>query len=92
MNDEELKILDDEYDSKYYVLGNTVPVRVIFTKRDGLKAGAIAPDIHLGELTWRHELLSRLEQSYEVEAIDGEEFYRLCRAFQKPAVPPRRND
>ncbi|MCA1494965.1 hypothetical protein I6F11_29505 [Ensifer sp. NBAIM29] len=78
---EQLAALENEYTSKYYLLGNSVPVRVIFPKSSGLKAGAIAPDIGTGELTWRHELLSRLEQSYEVEDINRETFERLCHAF-----------
>lgn len=73
--------------SRYYVLGGVTPVRVLFAKRfDGEyydKAGAIAPDPDTGKLAWRHELLSRLEQSHEVEEIDRSTYDRLCHDFRR---------
>jgi hypothetical protein len=57
------------------------PVRVLYNKTDGLQAGAIAPDPETRELALRHDLLSRLAVSPEVEQIDAAEFDRRCAAF-----------
>lgn len=65
---------------KYYLLGSSVPVRVTLNA-DGLKIGAEAPDRETGRLVIRNSLLSRLEQSPEVEEIDEDEFNRRCREF-----------
>lgn len=51
---------------KYFLLGNSVPVRVTFNEK-GLKIGAEAPDQETGKLRIKNTLMSRLETSPEVE-------------------------
>ena len=63
---------------RYFLLGDSVPVRVVFDAR-GQKIGAETPDPRTGQLVARVTLLSRLEQSYEVEEISETEFRRRCR-------------
>ena len=69
---------EETYSFKHYLLGNTVPVRVLYADSDGLKAGAMVPDENQGKLVFTNSYLSRLEQSWEVEEITEEEFERLC--------------
>jgi len=65
---------------RYFFLGNSVPVRVTLSAK-GLKMGAEAPDPETGRLVIKNTLLSRLEQSPEVDEIDKAEFDRLCEEF-----------
>lgn len=62
---------------KYFLLGDTVPVRVTFNER-GLKMGAETPDPEVKDLKLNMSMLSRLEQSYEVDEIDHGRFDALC--------------
>lgn len=65
---------------RYYLLGESVPVKVTFNDR-GLKMGAEAPDLETGQLVIKNTLMSRLEESPEVREIDEEEFLRRCKEF-----------
>lgn len=65
---------------KYFLLGESVPVRVIYDER-GLKYGAETPDRNGGRLVNRTQLLSRLEQSPEVREITRDEFEHRWRVF-----------
>lgn len=69
---------EETYSFKHYLLGNTVPVRVLISDSRGLIAGAMVPDKNQGKLVHDGTYLSRLEQSWEVEEITEEEFERLC--------------
>ena len=69
---------EETYSFKHYLLGNSVPVRVLFADSDGLKAGAMVPDASQGKLVFANSYLSRLEQSHEVVEIMEDEFDRLC--------------
>ncbi len=69
---------EETYNFKHYLLGDSVPVRVLFAESDGLKAGAMVPDTQQGRLVFKNSYLSRLEQSHEVEEISEGEFDRLC--------------
>lgn len=62
---------------RYYLLGETLPVRVIFNEA-GLKVGAETPDRRTGDLIAQPTLLSRIEQSPEVQEISEAEFQRRC--------------
>ena len=62
---------------KYYLLGDTVPVRVAFNDK-GWKMGAEVPDRQRGELAQKATYLSRLERSFEVEEITKEQFNQYC--------------
>ena len=64
---------------KYYLLGNTRPVRVTCDE-SGRRHGAEAPEIfNGGRLAYNHALLGRLFSSSEVEDLTKEEFVELCR-------------
>ncbi len=65
---------------EYFLLGDTRPVRIAYSER-GFKMGAETPDRETGELKIEHTLMSRIEQSWEVEEIDAETFEKLCRAY-----------
>lgn len=69
---------EETYSFKHYLLGDTVPVRVLFADSDGLRAGAMVPDERQGKLVVANTYLSRVEQSGEVEEITEEEFDRRC--------------
>lgn len=77
---------------KYYVLGNTVPVRVTFNA-SGLKLGAEIPNRDTKALEIRVDMLSRLEQSPEVDEVDQVTFEMLCNNFylkkkSEPGIAP----
>lgn len=65
------------YSYRYYVLGKTNPVRVVFNKAC-LRIGAEALDLKTGELTVRTSLLSSIDTSPDAEEITRVEFDRLC--------------
>ena len=67
---------------KYYLLGDSVPVRVAFDE-DGLEMGAETPDRDSGQLIIKHTLLSRIAISPEVEEISRDAFDQLCEQFIK---------
>lgn len=62
---------------KYYLLGDTVPIRVSFNDK-GHEMGAQVPNKAKGELVYDGTYLSRIENSYEVEEITAEDFDRRC--------------
>lgn len=66
------------YSYKYYLLGDTLPVRVTYNER-GLKLGAEIPDAATGALRIQTTLLSKLETSHEVDEIDLSAFDARCR-------------
>lgn len=65
---------------KYYLLGDTLPVRVAFNDK-GQKMGAEVPDRERGGLAQKATYLSRLERSWEVEEITEEQFNQRCEGF-----------
>lgn len=78
-NIKEAKMAEEEtYRFKHYLLGDSVPVRVLFAESNGLKAGAMVPESQQGKLVFASNYLSLLEQSHEVEEITEGEFNRLC--------------
>lgn len=68
----------DPYRYKYYLLGDSVPVKLFLAADTGLKAGAQIPDGARGQLRFAHDYMSRLEQSPEVTEIDEETFNNKC--------------
>ena len=58
---------------QYFLLGDSVPVRVAFND-EGMKVGAEVPDRNKGVLVQDATYLSRLEGSFEVEKITGDQF------------------
>lgn len=58
---------------QYFLLGNSVPVRVAFNEK-GLRIGAEVPNREKGELVWDATYLSRLAYSMEVEKITEQQF------------------
>ncbi len=62
---------------QYFLLGDTVPVRVAFNA-NGLKMGAEVPSREKGTLIQDATYLSRLEHSFEVEEITEEQFWQHC--------------
>jgi len=68
----------EEFTYKHYLLGDTVPIRILIAKSNGLKAGAQIPDPTTGKLQIANTYLSRVEESPEVEEIDEAEFHRRC--------------
>ena len=63
---------------KYYLLGESVPIRVTFNDL-GHKIGAEVPDKNTGALLQKTTYLSRLEQSFEVIEMTADDFNRHCR-------------
>lgn len=80
---------DNKYTYRYYLLGNTIPVRVVFDSA-GLKIGAEIPDNQSQCLVKRTTMLSRLELSDEVDELTQAEFAERCaRVYQnKPGQTP----
>jgi hypothetical protein len=74
---------------EYYLLGDTVPVRVTLG-RTGTPIGAEVPDPETGELVIKNTVMSRLDQSWEVEQISKERFEELCGAGVKKNRPDKR--
>ncbi len=70
--------MTDKYHYEYFLLGDSVPVKVWISDQDGLKAGAEIPDAQSRRLKFDHSYLSRLEQSEEVTPIDQDEFDKRC--------------
>ena len=68
------------YNYKYYLLGDSVPVQVVFNAR-GHKVGACVPDRETRSLKIAHEYMSRIEISYEVDEIDAATFEALCQRY-----------
>lgn len=66
------------YHFKYYLLGDSQPVKLFFASDTGLKAGAQIPDPATGQLRFANEYISRLEQSPEVVEIDEARFQQSC--------------
>lgn len=58
---------------EYFLLGESVPVRVAFNEK-GLKIGAEVPNREKGELIQDATYLSRLAYSMEVEKITEQQF------------------
>lgn len=69
------KKLENTY--KYYLLGNSMPLRVTFNE-NGLKMGAEAPDQDTGKLGIKNTFMSRIETSPEVEEITKDVFDQHC--------------
>jgi len=62
---------------KYYLLGESVPIRVSFNE-NGHKFGAEVPGDTQGELLYKNMYLGRIEQSFEVDEISEDEFRKQC--------------
>ena len=62
---------------RYYLLGETVPVRVAFNET-GLKIGAEIPSRDKQTLIQDATYLSRLEHSFEVDEITEDQFAARC--------------
>jgi hypothetical protein len=73
---------NDIHSYQYFLLGERVPVRVPLDE-DGLRMGAESPDPQTGELVIKNTLLSRLDQSPEVEEITQEKFDEICDGLKK---------
>lgn len=58
---------------QYFLLGESVPVRVAFNDK-GMKMGAEVPNREKGQLVQDATYLSRLERSFEVEKITEQQF------------------
>ena len=65
---------------QYFLLGDTVPVRVAFNAK-GLRMGAEVPNREKGMLVQDSTYLSRLEHSFEVEEITQEQFRARAEAM-----------
>lgn len=64
---------------RYFTLGESNPVRVSYNAH-GWKMGAEWVDPATGKLTFNNALLARLEQNWDADEINADEFDRLCRA------------
>lgn len=62
---------------EYYLLGNSVPIRVVFDE-EHRRIGAEVPANETRDLSKDATYLSRLDNSFEVEAITLEQFDRHC--------------
>jgi len=82
--------MQEQFTYKYYILGDSVPVRVSID-RQGREAGAETPSRETGALVFNHTYLSRLLESPEVEPVDEAEFNRRCEEFyaKKNGSDPR---
>jgi len=76
---------------KYFLLGDTVPVRVAFNDK-GMKMGAEVPDRDRGELVQDATYLSRLANSFEVEEINGETFAQKAQAIIDQGPEPDKSN
>lgn len=65
---------------KYYVLGDSVPVRVVFNK-NGQKMDAEVPDRAMKGMAHKATYLSRLSNSFEVDEVSKEDFEAWCVRF-----------
>jgi hypothetical protein len=65
---------------QYFLLGDTVPVRVAFNAK-GQRMGAEVPNRDKGTLVQDATYLSRLEHSFEVEEITPEQFRERAEAM-----------
>lgn len=65
---------------RYYLLGDTIPVRVA-CHETGLKMAADIPSRDKQTLIQDATYLSRLEQSFEVDEITEDQFAARCRAM-----------
>ena len=65
---------------KYFLLGDTVPIRVSFNEK-GWKFDAEIPDPENGGLIHRVTYLSRIEQSFEVDELTREQFEEHAAVF-----------
>lgn len=65
---------------KYYLLGETVPVRVVFNEK-GLHSGAEVLDREKGKLVPDATYLGRILNSFEVDEITEQEFIKRCDDF-----------
>jgi len=73
-------VTNDAWTFKYYLIDDTVPVRVSFDER-GLKRGAEVPDAQRGALAIQHTMMSKIETYPWVTEIDRSQFDAACAAI-----------
>jgi hypothetical protein len=76
----EPRVTNDAWTFKYYLIDDTLPVRVSFDEH-GLKRGAEVPDAQHGSLVVRHTMMSKIETYPWITEIDRPQFDAACAAI-----------
>lgn len=59
---------------KYFLLENSIAMRTLVFKEDGIKAGAQVPGNSTGRLIANHSYLIKAETTWEIEEIEKNHF------------------
>ncbi len=72
----------------YFLLGDTMPVRVTLNDK-AFKLAAEVPDRNKGCLVQDVKYIGRIEESFEVEEITEDEFDKLCTQIYTQRIDPK---